>query len=96
MTTETTTARNTPALEHVELPIEGMTCASCARRIEKRLNKVDGVTASVNYATEQAVVDFDPAVIDTEGLAAVVAETGYRAVLPRPVPTGDEPDVPGA
>ena len=96
MTTETTTARNTPALEHVELPIEGMTCASCARRIEKRLNKVDGVTASVNYATEQAVVDFDPAVIDTEGLAAVVTETGYRAVLPRPVPTGDEPDVPGA
>ena len=43
-----------------ELPIEGMTCASCATRIEKRLNKLDGVEATVNYATENAAVDFDP------------------------------------
>ena len=45
--------------DHVELPITGMTCASCANRIERRLNKLDGVTATVNYATEKATVDFD-------------------------------------
>ncbi len=92
-TTATTTGTQAPsATEHLELPIEGMTCASCARRIEKRLNKVDGVEASVNYATERASVDFDPTRIDIEGLAAVVAETGYQAVPPRPAPTGDAPD----
>ena len=48
-----------PAREHVELPITGMTCASCANRIERKLNKLDGVSASVNYATEKATVDFD-------------------------------------
>ena len=48
--------------ERLELPIEGMTCASCATRIEKRLNKLDGVEATVNYATENAAVDFDPRV----------------------------------
>ena len=46
--------------EHVELPITGMTCASCANRIERKLNKLDGVTATVNYATEKARVEFDP------------------------------------
>jgi Cu+-exporting ATPase len=40
--------------ERLELPIEGMTCASCAARIEKRLNRLEGVEASVNYATENA------------------------------------------
>ena len=43
--------------EHVELPDHGMTCASCANRIERKLNKLDGVTATVNYATEKARVD---------------------------------------
>ena len=43
-----------PAIERLELPIGGMTCASCANRIERRLNKLDGVSASVNYATEKA------------------------------------------
>lgn len=51
----------------VELVIGGMTCASCANRIERKLNKLDGVTASVNYATEKASVqapaDLDPAVL---------------------------------
>ena len=42
---------------HIELPISGMTCASCAARIEKRLNKLDGVEANVNYATEKATID---------------------------------------
>ena len=43
-------------MSHVELPITGMTCASCANRIERRLNELEGVTASVNYATEKATV----------------------------------------
>ena len=51
---------STTAIERVELPITGMTCASCANRIERKLNKLDGVTASVNYATEKARVEFDP------------------------------------
>ena len=49
-----------PADGHVDLTLTGMTCASCAARIEKRLNRLDGVTATVNFATEQAAVDFDP------------------------------------
>ena len=44
----------------VELPIEGMTCASCAGRVEKSLNKLEGVEATVNFATERATVEFDP------------------------------------
>ncbi len=48
------------AHERTTLAIEGMTCASCATRIEKRLNRLDGVSASVNYAAEQAAVSFDP------------------------------------
>ncbi len=60
--------------EHVELPITGMTCASCANRIERKLNKLDGVTATVNYATEKATVDFDPeAVAPTDLVGAVEA-----------------------
>ncbi len=47
------------AMSTIELPITGMTCASCANRVERRLNKLDGVTASVNYATEKASVEFD-------------------------------------
>jgi len=50
-------------MSHVELPITGMTCASCANRIERRLNRLDGVSASVNYATERATVDFDPGAV---------------------------------
>ena len=50
------------ATEHLELPITGMTCASCANRIERKLNKLDGVSATVNYATEKASVEFDPSV----------------------------------
>jgi P-type Cu+ transporter len=49
--------------EQVELPITGMTCASCANRIERTLNKLDGVTATVNYATEKARVEFDPGAV---------------------------------
>jgi P-type Cu+ transporter len=65
----------------LELPIEGMTCASCATRIERRLNKLEGVTASVNYATENAAVTFDPAQVAPEQLVAAVEAAGYRATL---------------
>ena len=81
--------------EHVELPITGMTCASCANRIERKLNKLDGVTATVNYATEKATVDFDAETVSPEQLVDVVEQTGYGAVLPssesdRPDEAGEE------
>ena len=67
----------------IELEIGGMTCASCAMRIEKKLNKLDGVTATVNYATEKARVSAPAGVGETELIAAVEA-AGYRAVPPAP------------
>jgi Cu+-exporting ATPase len=72
-----------PAVNRIELAIGGMTCASCAMRIEKKLNKLDGVTASVNYATEKARIDA-PAGTDPAELIAVVEKTGYTAALPQP------------
>ena len=72
----------TPGPEHLELPITGMTCASCAARVEKSLNRLDGVAASVNYATETAAVEFDPAAVAPERLVAAVEELGYGARLP--------------
>src|SRR3954470_17178664 len=80
MAIESTTATDRP--EHVELPITGMTCASCANRIERKLNRLDGVTASVNYATEKAAVAFDPAAVAPEQLIDPVKAAGYDAVLP--------------
>ena len=76
----------------LELEIGGMTCASCANRIEKKLNRLDGVSASVNYATEKAVVTapsgYDPAV-----LIAEVEKTGYTAALPQPpASAAEEPE----
>jgi Cu+-exporting ATPase len=76
----------------LELPIEGMTCASCATRIERRLNKLDGVTASVNYATEQAAVDYDPARVSPDRLVEAVEEAGYTAHLPTAPAVVAEPD----
>ncbi|HET6672130.1 MAG TPA: heavy metal translocating P-type ATPase [Agromyces sp.] len=66
----------------IELEIGGMTCASCAQRIERKLNKLDGVNASVNYATEKAHVEV-PAQYEPEQLIAEVEKTGYTAALPR-------------
>jgi Cu+-exporting ATPase len=77
--------------ERVQLEIGGMTCASCAARIEKKLNRMDGVTATVNYATEKARVTFEPSVA-VDDLIATVEATGYTARLPRPAApaaTGD-------
>ncbi|GAA1800631.1 heavy metal translocating P-type ATPase [Agromyces neolithicus] len=68
----------------VELEIGGMTCASCAMRIEKKLNKLDGVTATVNYATEKAKVTV-PDGYDPTLLIAEVEKTGYTAAVPAPV-----------
>jgi Cu+-exporting ATPase len=78
----------TTAPERVELPITGMTCASCANRIERRLNKLDGVTATVNYATEKARVEFDPGTVAPEQLVQAVEAAGYQAVLPSTEPAG--------
>ncbi len=71
-------------LDEVRLDIAGMTCASCATRIERKLNKVPGVQASVNYATEAATVRYDPAAVDTQRLLATVATAGYTATVPAP------------
>ena len=67
--------------EHLDIPIVGMTCASCASRIEKKLNKLDGVSASVNFATEKATVDYDPHSVEADDLAAAVESAGYQAVF---------------
>ncbi|SEM01849.1 Cu+-exporting ATPase [Blastococcus sp. DSM 46786] len=69
--------------DQVELTIGGMTCASCAMRIEKRLNKLEGVTATVNYATEKAKVTYADGV-NPEDLLAAVGKAGYTARLPEP------------
>ncbi|MFD7163951.1 heavy metal translocating P-type ATPase [Streptomyces violascens] len=83
------TTHTTPTPTAVELAIGGMTCASCAARIEKKLNRMDGVEATVNYATEKAKVTFreDVAVAD---LIATVEATGYTAQEPPPVRTEAE------
>ncbi|EME65010.1 copper/silver-translocating P-type ATPase [Rhodococcus ruber BKS 20-38] len=70
-------------MHEVELSIGGMTCASCAARIEKKLNRMDGVTASVNYATEKAKVAYAEGVAPDD-LVATVEATGYTAALPAP------------
>ena len=86
-----TTSAASPQMltESVELDIGGMTCAACAMRIEKKLNKLDGVTATVNYATEKARVS-TPLGFDPQTLIAEVARTGYTATLP--VEIVEEPD----
>jgi Cu+-exporting ATPase len=66
--------------DQIELAISGMTCASCANRIEKKLNKLDGVTATVNYATEKARVTFPPT-LSPGDLVSTVEQAGYQAAL---------------
>ena len=72
-----------PTTTEIDLAITGMTCASCANRIERKLNKLDGVTASVNYATEKARVSY-PDGLSPEDLVSTVEQAGYGATLPRP------------
>ncbi|MEA2332520.1 MAG: P-type Cu+ transporter [Thermoleophilaceae bacterium] len=78
--------------EHLELPITGMTCASCANRIERGLNKLDGVTATVNYATEKASVEFDGTAVAADQLVEAVEAAGYQAELPSTDAPGERPD----
>ncbi|MBS9374511.1 heavy metal translocating P-type ATPase [Rhodococcus sp. B50] len=78
-----TTQSQPVAAESIELAITGMTCASCANRIERKLNKLDGVTATVNYATEKAKVTYSDDVAP-EDLVTVVEQAGYGAALPPP------------
>lgn len=79
------TGRTAPETDEnrVELLIGGMTCASCAARVEKKLNRMDGVSATVNYATEKAKVSFGDGV-HVADLIAVVEKTGYTAEEPAP------------
>ena len=64
----------------IRLDVQGMSCTACAARVEKKLNKLDGVSASVNYATERAVVEA-PVGLDPQVLLDTVANTGYSASL---------------
>jgi Cu+-exporting ATPase len=79
----------TTVREHVDLVVTGMTCASCAVHVERSLNGLPSVRASVNYATEKAAVEFDPARVTPDDLLGAVGAAGYGAVLPRDVPNGD-------
>lgn len=84
MATSTAMTDGTSAEQRIELAIGGMTCASCATRIEKKLNRMDGVSvATVNYATEKAKVAYAESV-SVGDLIATVEATGYTAVLPAP------------
>ncbi len=83
-----TTTPGTPeaaSTAEVELAIGGMTCASCAARIEKKLNRMDGVEATVNYATEKAKVSYRGEEVSVQDLIATVEATGYTAEEPAPV-----------
>ncbi|MGH2457852.1 MAG: heavy metal translocating P-type ATPase [Chloroflexota bacterium] len=95
MTVEAKELAATPDAREVSLPIEGMTCASCVRRVERSLAKVPGVQeASVNLATEKAKVIFDPALVDLDRLGAAVEKAGYKVgalVPPTPPPASAAP-----
>ena len=70
--------------QHVDLLVGGMTCASCVGRVEKKLNRLDGVSATVNLATASASVDYDPTLVDPATLVATVEKTGYTAAVAGP------------
>jgi Cu+-exporting ATPase len=75
------TATPEASRERVDLALEGMTCAACATRIERKLNKLDGVEAAVNFATERAAVRFDPEQVRVDELIGAVEAAGYHAKL---------------
>ena len=81
-----TSLTGTEVLDHetVDLDVTGMTCAACAARIEKKLNRLDGVTATVNYATERAAVSYPEGVADSAVLIEVVKALGYGASVHAP------------
>src|SRR5687768_750361 len=69
---------NSSMLRQIELPIEGMTCAACASRIEKNLNKLPGVRAAVNFANERARVEFDASTAQPEDLVHSIEKAGFQ------------------
>ena len=73
--------------EKLELDVKGMTCASCANRVERKLNEIEGVEATVNFATERAAVSFAPGAVDAGELLGAVESAGYEATLPAAAPT---------
>ncbi len=83
-TTERTGADAVTAGEHVDLLVGGMTCASCVARVEKLLNRLEGVRATVNLATASASVDYDPTSTPEADLLATVERTGYTAAVASP------------
>jgi Cu+-exporting ATPase len=87
----TATPGTEPAAQRIELAIGGMTCASCAARIEKKLNRLEGVSATVNFATERASVDFG-AEVAVADLIATVEKAGYTAEPPAPAVLAPEPE----
>ncbi|MFE0206527.1 heavy metal translocating P-type ATPase [Streptomyces sp. NPDC058985] len=89
--TATTAQAAEPDLAEVELLIGGMTCAACAARVEKKLNRMDGVTATVNYATEKARITH-PASTTVADLITTVVRTGYTAEEPAPPPEPESPE----
>ncbi|MGA5796203.1 heavy metal translocating P-type ATPase [Streptomyces cellulosae] len=88
---EAPAAAGQPPLSEVELLIGGMTCASCAARVEKKLNRMEGVTATVNYATEKARIAYPPGV-EVADLITTVVKTGYTAEEPAPPQRDAEED----
>ncbi|MFH8490742.1 heavy metal translocating P-type ATPase [Streptomyces longisporoflavus] len=84
------TTPGTTEVAEVELAIGGMTCASCAARIEKKLNRMDGVEATVNYATEKAKVSYRGQDVAVQDLIATVEATGYTAQEPAPSRSQEE------
>ncbi|GGV80612.1 heavy metal translocating P-type ATPase [Streptomyces thermoviolaceus] len=98
MTSSTSSTSSTPTAaspdagtREVELLIGGMTCASCAARVEKKLNRMDGVTATVNFATEKAKVSYPPGV-EVADLIDTVVRTGYTAEEPPPPEPEPQPE----
>jgi Cu+-exporting ATPase len=87
MNTETTAE---PSTEVVELSIGGMTCAACSGRIERQLNKLQGVEAVVNLPAERAHIRFDPAQVDVDKLIATIVKTGFKATLSTADTRGEE------
>ena len=66
-------------MSHLDLGVTGMTCTSCSSRVERKLNKLDGVSASVNFATEAAAIEYDSQTVSPQELISVVEGAGYGA-----------------
>lgn len=85
-----------PEVQHVDIGVTGMTCTSCSSRVERKLNKLAGVSATVNFATETASVTFDPAAVSTADLMSTIKKTGYGAYIAAEPAREDAPPEPTA